>query len=106
IERQPERLVLDEDPELASDRLLRFRSNDLQAVDQRQTGLDAAHDDVDGIGEFLRKTLEPPVTPEADVEMGQQQSRGQAEPDGRSRAEASRDQNEQRSGRAYAAAHQ
>ena len=39
------------------DRLLRLARDDLQAVDQRQAGLDAADDDVDGVGEFVAELL-------------------------------------------------
>ena len=51
-ERHAERLVLDDLLELRRDRLLRLRGDDLQAVDQRQAGLDAAHDHVDGVREI------------------------------------------------------
>ena len=53
-DRHADRLRLDDRAELAAHRLRRFAGDDLEAVEQRQARLDAAHDDVDGIGEDRR----------------------------------------------------
>ncbi len=51
-QRHADLLLLDEVDELAPHGLRRFPGDDLHAVGERQTRLDAAHDDVDGVGKL------------------------------------------------------
>ena len=68
------------------DRLLRFRGDHLQAVDQRQAGLDAAHDHVDGVGEFVAELPQAALALEVHEEMRQQDAAGDAEAERRESA--------------------
>ena len=56
-DRHADGLRLDDRPEFALDRLLRVERDDLQAVEQRQAGLDAAHDHVDAVREMVEEFL-------------------------------------------------
>src|SRR5204862_2379683 len=56
-ERHADGLRLDDGPKLALRRLGRLQRDDLQAIEQRQAGLDAAHDDVDGIGKRVEELV-------------------------------------------------
>ncbi len=55
-ERHADGLGLDDGAELALQRLRRVGGDHLDRSEQRQAGLDAAHDDVDGVGQRLRET--------------------------------------------------
>src|SRR5829696_6607650 len=48
-DRYPKRLRVDDRPELAAQRLLGLAGDHAHAVAERQPGLDAAHDHVDGV---------------------------------------------------------
>src|SRR3984957_11412481 len=54
-ERNADRLGLDDTAELATDGLFGLVCNQLEAVKQRQAGLDATHDDVDCIGKIFEE---------------------------------------------------
>ena len=47
--------------ELALDRLLGILGDDFQAVDQRQAGLDATDDDIDGVRKHFEKARLAPL---------------------------------------------
>ena len=53
-------LLLDDLAELAGQRLGAFAGDDRQAFVERQARLDAAHDDVDGVGELGDELVLPP----------------------------------------------
>ena len=48
-DRDANRLGFDDASEFAANRLLGFGGNQLETIEQRQTGLDAANDNVDGV---------------------------------------------------------
>ena len=89
-ERDADRLRLDDRAELALDRLGRVGGDDAQAVEQRQTGLDAAHDDVDGIGKCLQELGLAPLLEELEQPERQaaarRECRCRAPPAGRRRS--------------------
>ena len=47
-------------------RLLRLVRDDAQAIAERQARLDAAHDDVDGVGEIVQELVLPPLLQKAE----------------------------------------
>ena len=56
-ERHADRLGLDDGVEFAAERLGRVGGDHLDRFEQRQAGLDAAHDDVDGVGSAAQEFL-------------------------------------------------
>src|SRR3954447_21403393 len=56
-DRHADGLCLDDRLEFAFDRLLRVERNDLETVEQRQAGFDAAHDHVDAVREIVEEFL-------------------------------------------------
>ena len=74
--RQPEArrdLILDENLEFFLYRAARFPGHDLKTFAQGQTDLDAAHDNIDRIGEIGSEPIEITASPEVHVPMGQEQ---------------------------------
>ena len=56
-QRHADALLLDDVAELLGDRRRAFARDDAEALVERQARLDAAHDDVDGVGEFVDELL-------------------------------------------------
>ena len=70
-DRDAERLLLDDVPELRLHRLGRFVGDDTQAVAERQARLHAAHDDVHGVREFVDEALDALVAQIAEQPLRQ-----------------------------------
>ena len=64
------------------DRLRRFGGDHLQAVEQRQAGLDAAHDDVDGVRKSVEKLVLAPLLEKRQQPARQAEAAGKAQRDG------------------------
>src|SRR5829696_2468239 len=60
-DRYPKRLRVDDRPELAAQRLLGLAGDHAHAVAERQPGLDAAHDHVDGVRKLLQEGLDAAI---------------------------------------------
>src|SRR5215204_3075980 len=73
-DRYPKRLRVDDRPELAAQRLLGLAGDHAHAVAERQPGLDAAHDHVDGVRKLLQEALDSAI-----LEIGEEPAR-KAEP--------------------------
>ena len=87
-QRHADRLGFDDGAEFGLHRLRRLGRDHLQAVEQRQAGLDAAHDDVDGVGEGVEEFRLAPLLQERQQPARQAEGAGKAERGGDEQAGA------------------
>src|SRR5262249_42921480 len=85
-ERHADRLRFDDRAKLTADRFRRFGHNDLQAVEQWQTGLDASHDDIDSIGKAVEEFRFPEFRQKTQNPKWNAATRGETKPQGRQQA--------------------
>ena len=95
-ERQADGLRLDDAAEFAAHGLLGVGGDHLEIVEQRQAGLDAAHDHVDGVGKDVEKARFPPLLEERQQPKGQPAAGGEGKADRRQQAGAGRQHQHER----------